>query len=573
MQEVFAIPRGAPRTASPCLFGQFSSSSGGVSVQKGLSAGTRGRTIWLAIWVSLFAFVVGHTALAANKPPKQKKDPSDALFATNAPILTFSIQVSSNELAALQKAERSYVRSTITVGANVFHDVGVHLKGNGSFRPLNDKPSFVAKFDRYVPDQKFFGETKIALNNSSQDGTYLAEFMGNAVFRDADVPASRITHARVKFNGRDLGLYVLVEMHNKEFLKRWFGNGGGSLYEAYLADIDSQMDQDNGDDKSQNDRKRFAEVLKIPDPAQRWAKLREVMDVDRYVSHLVCEVFTSHTDGYAMNRNNYRIYHHPNTEKFTFIGHGVDWAFQNTGLSIKPPENALVTKALLSVPEGRALFKERFGTLFTNIFQLEVMTNRVNTAVARLIAHTQNTNEVKDFLRYGAEMNARIIGRRQSITNKLYAPPPVQLAFDSTGVARLRGWTSFTRKNAGPALYERGLDGSKRVLRIGAANGPTIASWRTRVALEQGNYVFEGDVRGLGILAHTNQSDFNLGAGLRISGPPARTNDFILGNTPWSHLHFEFTANGEDVELVCELQAKGGDAWFDEDSLRIARKK
>jgi hypothetical protein len=271
-----------------------------------------------------------------------------------------------------------------------------------------------------------------------------------------------------------------------------------------------------------------------------------------------------------MNRNNYRIYHNPDTDKFAFIGHGVDWAFQNTGLTIKPPEGTLVAKAVLSVPEGRALFKERFGTLFTNIFQLAVMTNRVNAAVGRLIACARNTNEVKDFARYGDEMNARLAGRWRTITNRLYAPPPIQLAFDSAGVARLRGWAANTEKHSAPASHDRGAEGSRHVLHIGATNGPAIASWRTRVALDPGRYVFEGEVRGLGIFAHTNQN--NLGAGLRISGGH-RTNDFILGNTSWSHLRYEFKIDDDEVELICELRAKQGEAWFDEDSLRIAHRK
>ena len=88
--------------------------------------------------------------------------------------------------------------------------------------------------------------------------------------------------------------------------------------------------------------------MKIPDAAERWTKLQQVLDVDRYVSHLVCELFTSHTDGYAMSRNNYRIYNNPDEDRFTFIGHGIDWGFQNTGVSIRPPLNALVTKAVLT---------------------------------------------------------------------------------------------------------------------------------------------------------------------------------------------------------------------------------
>ena len=224
--------------------------------------------------VLFLAVVITMSAVAASKndapkkpkapglPPKDKKStPAHALFSTNAPIHTFNIEVSGGELAALQKDNRSYVRGTVTVGTNVLKDVAIHLKGNGSFRPLQEKPSFVAKFDRFVPDQKLFGESKLALNNSSQDSTYLADFMANEMFREANVPVSRVTHARVVFNGRDCGLYVLVEMHNKEFLKRWFRNAQGSLYEAYTADVDSQMDLDNGTDKNQTDRKKLEEIL------------------------------------------------------------------------------------------------------------------------------------------------------------------------------------------------------------------------------------------------------------------------------------------------------------------------
>ena len=332
---------------------------------------------------------------AAKLPKASKGDQSDKLFATNAPILTYDITLSASEMAALQKDDRSYARGHVTIGQNVFRDVAFRVKGNGSRRPLHEKPSLVVKFDHYMPDQKFFGLTKIALNNSSQDGTFLADFMANAMFADADIPVSRVTHARVNLNGRDLGLYVLVEMHNKEFLKRWFRNADGNLYEAYVADIDTQMDQDSGDDRSQRDRKKLEAVTKIADSAERWTKLHEVLDVDRYVSHLVCELFTTHTDGYALNRNNYRIYHHPATDRFTFLGHGVDWAFANTGTKMDPPQNSLVTKAVLTTPEGYRLFKERRLALFTNIFQPEVMTNRVNVAVARLVAQAKDTNEVE----------------------------------------------------------------------------------------------------------------------------------------------------------------------------------
>lgn len=508
---------------------------------------------------------------AAKAPKVKKSELSNALFATNAPIFTYQITIDGGELAALQKDDRSYARGSITIGTNMYRDVAFRVKGNGSRRPLHEKPSLVVKFDHYAPDQEFFGLTKIALNNASQDPTYLADFMANAMFADADIPVSRVTHARVKLNSRDLGLYVLVEMHNKEFLKRWFGNGDGSLYEAYVADIDTQMDQDSGDDRSQKDRKKLEAVVKISDSAERWAKLPQVLDVDRYVSHLVCELFSSHTDGYAMNRNNYRIYHNPDTDRFTFLGHGMDWAFGNTGTKVDPPQNALVTKAIMTTPEGNRLFKERRLALLTNVFQPEVMTNRVNAVVGRLVAQAKNENEVKEFLGYGRDMNNRIVSRWRNVTNQLFGPPPLALQFDDQGVAKLSGWRTKTDERSAPAAHWRGEEDEQRVLRIIATNGPTVASWRTRVALPAGKYFFEGDVRSAGITVRTNANDIGYGAGLRISG--GKRDHKIEGDTAWTRVRYSLTNEMDEVELVCELRATKGEASFDESSLRLVRRK
>src|SRR5438034_4652182 len=188
--------------------------------------------------------------------------PGAELFADRA-VRTFKIEISGAEFEALKKENRQYVRGTIKEGTNIFTNVAVHLKGMGSFRPLHEKPSFAVRFDKFVPGQTYCGMSKFLLNNSSQDGSYLAEYMSTSLFRDAGVPAARVTHAFVEFNGRDLGLYVLIEAMNKEFLQQHFKNAKGNLYEAYLADIDSRMDQDGGSDPSQADVKQLLDVARI----------------------------------------------------------------------------------------------------------------------------------------------------------------------------------------------------------------------------------------------------------------------------------------------------------------------
>ena len=100
-------------------------------------------------------------------------------------------------------------------------------------------------------------------------------------------------------------------------------------------------------------------------------------------------------------------------------------------------------------------------------------------------------------------------------------------------------------------------------------NGPCVASWRTKVSLPPGQYSFEGNVRGAGIIAHTNHI---LGVGMRISGGK-RTNDFVISDAPWKPMRYDIKVENveQDVELVCELRAMKGEVWFDQDSLRLVR--
>src|SRR5689334_3186931 len=93
----------------------------------------------------------------------QHQNGSEDLFA-DGKIRTFKIEMTEPALIALKKNERSYVAATITEGTNVLRDVGVHLKGMGSFQPLGQKPSFALKFDKFRRDQAYLGLNRILLN-------------------------------------------------------------------------------------------------------------------------------------------------------------------------------------------------------------------------------------------------------------------------------------------------------------------------------------------------------------------------------------------------------------------------
>ena len=65
------------------------------------------------------------------------------------------------------------------------------------------------------------------------------------------------------------------------------------------------------------------------------------------------------------------------------------------------------------------------------------------------------------------------------------------------------------------------------------------------------------------------------GAGLRISGTTQPRANRLAGDSPWKRLDFEFEVapSLDSVELVCELRATQGEAWFETDSLVLVRLK
>src|SRR5439155_4110247 len=225
--------------------------------------------------------------------------PGDALFSAEE-VPRFKIQIAANELDKLRRDNRSYVRATVSVGTNTLQDVGVRLKGHGSFRPLDDRPNLTLKFNQFSSGQKLYGLSKILLNNASQDTSLMSEYVAARMFREAGVPAARVGHARVSLNSRDLGFYVLVEAMNTVFLKQHFTKASGNLYEANARDIDQRLEQIGGAPGDQSDIAALVRAARLP-ADQRAKALAEAIDVDRFLSFLAVSMLGAQHDSYPLN--------------------------------------------------------------------------------------------------------------------------------------------------------------------------------------------------------------------------------------------------------------------------------
>ncbi len=509
---------------------------------------------------------------------------SDELF-TDQAVRRLQIEIPVEGMAILQGyvwnrklngQDRTNVLGTVREGNRVYTNVAFHLKGGlGSFRPLDDKPALTLSFEKYAPGQRFHGLQKIHLNNSVQDPSYLSEKICREMFLAAGIPAPRAGHALVRLNDRNLGLYVLMEGWNKQFLKQYFKDARGNLYDGGFGnEITNHLAINSGD--FPNDRSRLealGRAAEDPDLGKRLLRMGEVLDIDRFLTFVAMEVMLAHWDGYTMNKNNFRVFDDLSQNRLVFLPHGMDQmfgVFRSTPAStITPHMKALVSRAVLEVPEGRRRYLARMSQLLTNVFKVEPLTNRVHQLAARLQpALVSDPPALMNFI-YSVDMLAsRMTQRAASVAQQLQeANRP--LRFDAAGEAKLAGWKSQWDSGNPSFSSNTGNRNGPHILEIRAAGTKAYGSWRATVLLEKGDYQFVGKVLTEGL--ETGPGVTHGGVTLRVSGE--RAAKMTTEAAGWTALSYEFSIPAlADIELVCEFRGSNGRARFDSDSLKLIRK-
>ena len=514
---------------------------------------------------------LGCVLLVASSQAAQP--PSSCLGAelfTNGQIRQIKIDLPPDSVARLNQQPREYVRATVVEGGDTHTNVGLHLKGSESFRTLDDKPSLTLDFGKFAKGQSFHGLRKIHLNNSVEDPSYVNELIGGEMFRSAGVPTPRATRAMLVINGRPRGLYILKEGFTEDFLSCHFNRINDQLYEPESgSDVGGELKRNSVLAPVGN-----AEALRAlvnaalePDSAQRWKGLNSALDMDRFLTFMSLEIMLGHRDGYCLARNNFRVYHDLDGGKIVFFPHGMDQLLGSPDLPWQPNLSGLVARAVMTTPEGKQKYSERFGILLTNQFNVAAMTSRVDELVQELRPglNKRDWTQIKDA---AAIVKERIAQRKLNLVSQLNQPPakPLDFAFS---VEQLGAWRAEASTKA--KMDEVKTPDGPAALHI-AATGETAASWRTTALVPRGRYRFEGRVK----IASVQPLSYGVhhGAGLRIRGAKRQAEPFI-GDSNWRLLAMDFEVEQavEEVEFICELRARGGEAWFDLSSLRVLKKE
>ena len=543
-----------------------------------------GRRI-IAVCLVGAALALGGTARAASFDVTNSESAYLADLFAGRTVLRIQIEIPARGIRDLavhdwDSQHRPNALATVKEGGQVYTNVEVHVKGGaGSYRPIDDNPALTLNFEKDAPGQSFHGLKKLSLNNSVQDPTFLNEKICRELFNAAGSPAPRAGFTTVQLNGRNLGIHVLTEGFNKQFLRHYFENVHGNLYQTHgNQEITDRLDVNSGDDpKNDEGLKALATAVSEEDPAVRWSRLEKTLDVNRFMTFMALEVMLCHWDGYCMNQNNYRLFHDLGANRIVFIAHGMDQMFgtgtmrlggeqSSADCPIFPPLRGAVADAVMTTPEGRRLYIARLGQLYTNLFHVDVLLKRVDelSSVVRSAMTNLGPRPAVDYQREVDDLKAHIEQRDKSLARQLAEASRPRDPRRSEPI-HLTGW--IKRIQDGQPEFDKSAEPSRpNVLHISATRGKAAGSWRSRIQLEPGRYRFEGEIRVKGVEAGSQGA----GAGLRISG--GRPKRELSGSTDWRPFAYEFQVGGNhEVEFVCELRAVEGEVWFDAEKLQVVR--
>ena len=305
----------------------------------------------------------------ANVPAKLAGPTGDLFDLTR--VNTIDLEIAEPELQAMLKGSHQYGRCTVREGQLALPDVGIRYKGNPAKEAASGKPDFNVDFNEFASGQKFHDVKRLVLLASRDDPSYLSAPIGLELFRQAGVPAARCGVARLGLNGKDLGLYLVVEGVDRDFIRRHFANSKGNLYdEGDHTDVDGKLENYGQPDSTvQPDVDALAAAALQADPVQRWQQLRALLDVERFTAFTALEVFLWQADSYAIKARKFRIYHDPETDRMVFFPKNVEQVFSKTDGPVVPEWRGVVARAVLTTPEGQDLYFRTLSKLMATVLK------------------------------------------------------------------------------------------------------------------------------------------------------------------------------------------------------------
>lgn len=246
---------------------------------------------------------------------------------------------------------KRYLQGNVEVNGKKYYSCGLRFKGESSYDFYPGlKKSFKINFGKFLKKQRWNGLKTINLNNAFQDPTFMREKLFLDFMRSEGLSVPRCTYANVYLNDKLLGLYVLVEEINKDFLTRNFGNKKGSFFKgepkAHLKyEGDNILNyQDNYKNKN-NSLDGYIDLIHFIRTIHEQGDVSMIFNVEDCLKIFAVTSLFANVDAYnMMYRHNYYLYKNTNTGKIEWIPYDANYAFCafSPVLNLKEAENLSV---------------------------------------------------------------------------------------------------------------------------------------------------------------------------------------------------------------------------------------
>lgn len=254
----------------------------------------------------------------------------------------FRIVLSAEAIDALTLDPNTYQTASLEYAGHVYENVGLRLKGRASFQGFDQKPALKIKLDAFQADQRLEGLKRLTLNNMTQDASMAHEVLGYALLRAAGIPAPRCNHARVFINDTYYGLYANVQSLDEVFVSEVFPGEVGNLFDTnnaeYFVDIEREIFppaqetkfvlETNQNPADISDLTALIDAVSTGPGASWMIAAEQHMNLEQVLMLGAVQAVMADWDGYFGARNNYKLYHDTQSDKFVVFPWGIDQSFQ-----------------------------------------------------------------------------------------------------------------------------------------------------------------------------------------------------------------------------------------------------
>ncbi|YCM43115.1 CotH kinase family protein [Verrucomicrobiaceae bacterium 227] len=324
-----------------------------------------------------------------------------------------------------------YVKASLTVDGEPLKDIGLRFKGNSSYRAAagSDKRPLKIDTNRFVSGQKLHGRTKFNLSTSFQDPAFMKEKLAYEVYHAAGLPTPGTGWAKVTLSvegvmeKKDLGIYVVIEQVDENFLARQLGEKSKN---SLLMKPDTTANwQSPGEDPAlyedafgikegadnQDQIRQFADFLSLinESPEATFAKeIGQKMDLDLYAGYLAATSALASLDSYVAAPHNYYLVLDKADSKVRLLPWDVNEAFGTHTMGTSPQElvkwditrpwtrEIPLLERLFATSQFRELYQKKLTNLMKETFTEEHLFSRIATFENALKPHLSKT-ELADF--------------------------------------------------------------------------------------------------------------------------------------------------------------------------------